>query len=121
LEKELGQPIVTGFGIELNERETFASPARKAVMKPENALDTFSGVKTRYLTKFNELSQKVPGPFVDNREQDRYKVKVSEMLKKTEHHQTVFENFGAGAITDRTKLPNYKITSLSPLRFANED
>lgn len=43
------------------------------------------------------------------------------MLKKTEHHSNVFENYGGGATTDRTKLPNYRITSLSPLRFANED
>jgi hypothetical protein len=84
-------------------------------------LDTFSGVKTRYLTKFEDLNPQVPGPFVDNREQDRYKSKVSDMLKKTEHHTNVFESFGDGTVADRSKLPNYKLTSLSPLRFANED
>lgn len=69
IEKEIGQPIVTGVGIELNQRETFASPVRKAgVRKLENSLDTFSGVKTRYLTKFEDLNPSVPGPFVDNRE-----------------------------------------------------
>ena len=82
-------------------------------------MDTFSGVKTRYLTKFEDLNPSVPGPFVDNREQDRYKSKVHDMLKRTEHHSNVFESFH-GETTDRTKLPNYKVISLSPLRFANE-
>ncbi len=43
------------------------------------------------------------------------------MLKKTEHHTTLFESsFGGGQPADMSKLPNYKLTSLSPLRFANE-
>jgi hypothetical protein len=87
----------------------------------ENTLDTFSGVKTRYLTKFDDLSPSVPGPFVDNREQDRYKSKVNDMMKRTEHHTNVFESFHDPSATDRSKLPNYKLTSLSPLRFANEE
>lgn len=44
------------------------------------------------------------------------------MMKKTEHHTNVFESFhGDPTTTDRSKLPNYKVISLSPLRFANED
>ena len=86
----------------------------------EATLDTFSGAKTRYLTKFEDLNPSVPGPFVDNREQNRYKNKVQDMLKKTEQYQTIFENFGPDETADRTKLPSYKVTNLSPLKFANE-
>jgi len=45
---------------------------------------------------------------------------VQELLKRTEQYQNIFENYGEGTSADRSKLPNYKVTSLSPLRYAHE-
>lgn len=107
--------------MELSHRDPYISPMRRK-NEPTSVGEQFSAVKTKYWSKVDtENNPKVPGPFVDLRETHRHQNRVQALMKKTELYTNSFEKFGGSdSPTDRSRLPNYNLTSLSPLKYAGE-